>query len=552
MTVETYKGNPNLKSAQVRHEYTEDQVTEFLKCSDDPIYFIQKYVKIVSIDEGLVPFDLYPFQKDIVGTFHKNRFTICKLPRQSGKSTTILSYLIHYVIFNPTVNVAILANKASTARDLLSRLQLAYEHLPQWLQMGVMNWNKGSLELENGSKILAASTSASAVRGGSYNIIFLDEFAFVPSNIAEQFFSSVYPTISSGQTSKVMIVSTPRGMNMFYKMWVDAENKRNEFVPIEVHWSEVPGRDDAWKEQTIKNTSEQQFLQEFECSFLGSVDTLISPQKIQQIPYHDPIESSAGLDVYEKPIKGHQYCMTVDVSRGGSNDYSAFVVLDITQMPYKLVAKFRDNEIKPLIFPDIIYRTAKTYNESQILVEINDIGGQIADALHHDMAYENIIMTQMRGRLGQIVGSGFGDGQTDLGVRTTKQVKRIGCSNLKQLIEGDKLLLADFDIIAEMSTFVQKGSSFEAEEGATDDLMMCLVFFSWLTDQQYFKDLTDEDIRKRLYESQKENIEADMAPFGFIDDGVHYGDDIVPFMDDDGDYWKPVKDYPDFFDEERF
>ena len=552
MTVETYKGNPNLKSAQVRHEYTEDQVTEFLKCSDDPIYFIQKYVKIVSIDEGLVPFDLYPFQKDIVGTFHKNRFTICKLPRQSGKSTTILSYLIHYVIFNPTVNVAILANKASTARDLLSRLQLAYEHLPQWLQMGVMNWNKGSLELENGSKILAASTSASAVRGGSYNIIFLDEFAFVPSNIAEQFFSSVYPTISSGQTSKVMIVSTPRGMNMFYKMWVDAENKRNEFVPIEVHWSEVPGRDDAWKEQTIKNTSEQQFLQEFECSFLGSVDTLISPQKIQQIPYHDPIESNAGLDVYEKPIKGHQYCMTVDVSRGGSNDYSAFVVLDITQMPYKLVAKFRDNEIKPLIFPDIIYRTAKTYNESQILVEINDIGGQIADALHHDMAYENIIMTQMRGRLGQIVGSGFGDGQTDLGVRTTKQVKRIGCSNLKQLVEGDKLLLTDFDIIAEMSTFVQKGSSFEAEEGATDDLMMCLVFFSWLTDQQYFKDLTDEDIRKRLYESLKENIEADMAPFGFIDDGVHYGDDIVPFMDDDGDYWKPVKDYPDFFDEERF
>jgi len=546
MTVETYKGNPNLKSAQVRHEYTEDQVTEFLKCSDDPIYFIQKYVKIVSIDEGLVPFDLYPFQKDIVGTFHKNRFTICKLPRQSGKSTTILSYLIHYVIFNPTVNVAILANKASTARDLLSRLQLAYEHLPQWLQMGVMNWNKGSLELENGSKILAASTSASAVRGGSYNIIFLDEFAFVPSNIAEQFFSSVYPTISSGQTSKVMIVSTPRGMNMFYKMWVDAENKRNEFVPIEVHWSEVPGRDDAWKEQTIKNTSEQQFLQEFECSFLGSVDTLISPQKIQQIPYHDPIESNAGLDVYEKPIKGHQYCMTVDVSRGGSNDYSAFVVLDITQMPYKLVAKFRDNEIKPLIFPDIIYRTAKSYNESQILVEINDIGGQIADALHHDMAYENIIMTQMRGRLGQIVGSGFGDGQTDLGVRTTKQVKRIGCSNLKQLIEGDKLLLADFDIIAEMSTFVQKGSSFEAEEGATDDLMMCLVFFSWLTDQQYFKDLTDEDIRKRLYESQRENIEADMAPFGFIDDGVHYGEDIVPFLDNDGDYWRPVKNYPDW------
>ena len=417
--------------------------------------------------------------------------------------------------------------------------------------MGVMNWNKGSLELENGSKILAASTSASAVRGGSYNIIFLDEFAFIPSNIAEQFFSSVYPTISSGQSSKVMIVSTPHGMNMYYKMWTDAVNKKSGFVPIEVHWSEVPGRDDEWKEETIKNTSEQQFLQEFECSFLGSVDTLISPAKIQTIAHTDPIERSAGFDVWVRPEKDHQYCMTVDVARGGSNDYSAFVVVDITQMPYRIVAKYRNNEIKPLIFPDIIYRTAKSYNDSQILVEINDIGGQIADALHHDMAYENVIMTQMRGRLGQVVGSGFGDGQTDLGIRTTKALKRIGCSNLKQLVEGDKLIIPDFDIVVELSTFIQKGASFEAEEGSTDDLVMCLVFFSWLTDQQFFKDLTDEDIRKRLYNEQKESIEADMAPFGFIDDGVNYGEDVVPFVDADGDYWRPVEDYPDFFDGTR-
>ena len=480
MAVETYKGNPNLKTASVPHEFTPAEVKEFIKCSKDPIYFIQKYVKIVSIDEGLVPFNLYPFQKDIVGTFHKNRFTICKLPRQSGKSTTILSYLIHYIIFNETVNVAILANKASTARDLLSRLQLAYEHLPSWLQMGVMNWNKGSLELENGSKILAASTSASAVRGGSYNIIFLDEFAFVPSNIAEQFFSSVYPTITAGETSKVMIVSTPRGMNMFYKMWTDAENQRNEFVPIEVSWQEVPGRDEKWKEQTIKNTSAQQFLQEFECSFLGSVDTLISPTKISEIPYFDPIESSGGLDIYERPIKEHQYCMTVDVARGTSRDNSAFVVIDITEMPYKLVAKYRNSEIKPLIFPDVVYRAGKNYNDAYMLIEINDIGGQIADALHHDLAYENVIMTQMRGRLGQVVGGGFGDQQTDLGVRTTKSVKKIGCSNLKQLIESDKLLVNDFDIVSEMSTFIQKGSSFEGEEGAYDDLddvsgILCVV-----------------------------------------------------------------------------
>ena len=551
MAIETYKGNPNLKSAQVRQEYTQEQVTEFIKCSKNPVYFIESYVNIVSIDEGLVPFKMYPFQSQIVETFHDNRFTICKLPRQSGKSTVVLSYLIHYIIFNENVNVAVLANKASTARDLLSRLQLAYEHLPTWMQMGVMNWNKGSLELENGSKILAASTSASAVRGGSYNIIFLDEFAFIPSNIAEQFFSSVYPTISSGQSSKVMIVSTPHGMNMYYKMWTDAVNKKSGFVPIEVHWSEVPGRDDEWKEETIKNTSEQQFLQEFECSFLGSVDTLISPAKIQTIAHTDPIERSAGFDVWVRPEKDHQYCMTVDVARGGSNDYSAFVVVDITQMPYRIVAKYRNNEIKPLIFPDIIYRTAKSYNDSQILVEINDIGGQIADALHHDMAYENVIMTQMRGRLGQVVGSGFGDGQTDLGIRTTKALKRIRCSNLKQLVEGDKLIIPDFDIVVELSTFIQKGASFEAEEGSTDDLVMCLVFFSWLTDQQFFKDLTDEDIRKRLYNEQKESIEADMAPFGFIDDGVNYGEDVVPFVDADGDYWRPVEDYPDFFDGTR-
>lgn len=544
--IETYKGNPNLKSSLVRQEFTQEQVEDFIKCSEDPIYFIQNYVNIVSIDEGLVPFNMYPFQQNIVKSFHDNRFSICKLPRQSGKSTTVLSYLIHYILFNDQVNVAILANKASTARDLLSRLQLAYEHLPSWLQQGVMNWNKGSLELENGSKILAASTSASAVRGGSYNIIFLDEFAFIPNNIAEQFFSSVYPTISSGKSSKVMIVSTPHGMNMFYKMWTDAENGNNDFVPLEVHWSEVPGRDEDWKEQTIKNTSEQQFLQEFECSFLGSVDTLISPQKIQTIPHKDPIERSAGFDVWERPQKEHSYCITVDVARGAQNDYSAFVVFDITTVPYKMVAKYRSNEIKPLIFPDIIYRAAKTYNDAQVLIEINDIGGQIADALHHDMAYENIIQSQVKGRLGQIVSSGFGDGQSDLGIRTTKSLKRIGCSTLKQLIESDKILVPDFDVVVEMSTFIQRGQSFEAEDGGTDDLMMCLVFFAWLTDQQFFKDLTDDDIRKRLFDSQKETIEADMAPFGFIDDGVHYGEDLNPFVDQDGDYWRPVKNYPDW------
>jgi len=439
------------------------------------------------------------------------------------------------------VNVAILANKAQTARELLSRFQLAYEHLPEWMQQGVINWNKGSLELENGSKILASSTSASAVRGGSYNLIFLDEFAFVPSNIAEQFFSSVYPTISAGKTSKVMIVSTPHGMNMFYKLWIDAVNEKNTFIPIEVNWSEVPGRDEKWKEETIQNTSEQQFLQEFECSFLGSVDTLVSPQKLGVIPTMDPISQSGGLDVFEQPLQNNQYAITVDVARGGKNDYSAFVVIDITNVPYKVVSKYRNNEIKPLALPEVVKQVADAYNSAYIMVEINDVGGQIADALHYDLEYENLIMTQTRGRLGQIVGSGFGDKATDLGVRTTKAVKKIGCSNLKQLVETDKMILNDFDIIVELSNFVAKGSSYEGDEGATDDLVMCLVLFAWLTNQTFFKELTDDDIRRRLYQSQQKMIEEDMAPFGFMDDGVNYVDQNMPFVDEDGDYWTPTQ-----------
>ena len=344
MTEATYLGNPNLKKANVTQEWTKKELFEYKRCMDDPLYFIQTYVKIVSLDEGLIPFKMYNFQKEMVGTFHNNRFTICKLPRQSGKSTTMISYLLHYALFNPSVNIAILANKAATARDLLGRLQLAYEHLPKWLQQGVMSWNKGSLELENGSKILASSTSASAVRGGSYNIIFLDEFAYVPSNVAEQFFSSVYPTISSGKSTKVIIVSTPHGMNMFYKLWTDAEEERNGYIPIEVHWSEVPGRDEKWKKETIANTSEQQFNTEFECEFLGSIDTLISPHKLRSLTYKTPIQSNAGLDVYEKPKEKSTYVLTADVSRGTKNDYSAFIVFDVTTVPYRIVAKFRDNE----------------------------------------------------------------------------------------------------------------------------------------------------------------------------------------------------------------
>ena len=538
MSSDAYLGNPNLKKVNTPIEFTKDQIVEFQKCADDPIYFMKNYIQIVSLDEGLVPFKMYDFQEKIVNTMHNNRFTICKLPRQSGKSTTVVSYLLHYALFNPNSNIAILANKSTTARDILSRVQLAYENLPKWLQQGVINWNKGNIELENKSTIVAAATSSSAIRGGSYNIIFLDEYAFVPPNIAEMFFSSVYPTISSGSSTKMIIVSTPYGMNQFYKLWTDAENGRNDYIPIEVHWSEVPGRDEDWKERTIRNTSPEQFQQEFECEFLGSVNTLISPAKIKNIVFKTPLKSNAGLDVYEEPKKGQTYVCCVDVARGVNKDYSAFTIIDGTQMPYKVVAKYRSNDIKPILFPHTIDRVCKAYNHAHVLVETNDLGQQIAEALQFELEYDNLLMTTQRGRAGQILGAGFSGRGSGFGVRMTKQIKKIGCSNIKTLIESDKLIINDFNIIEEMSTFIKKGQSWQAEEGCTDDLMMCLVIFGWLSNQPFFKEMTDTNARQQLYEEQQNLIEQDMSPFGFVDDGIPDHEKVE--IDEYGDVWHPV------------
>ena len=538
MSSDVYLGNPLLKKANTTIEFTQEQIEEYIKCREDPVYFAQNYVKIVTLDHGLQPFKTYDFQEKLINNFHNHRFNICKMPRQTGKSTTCVSYLLHYAIFNDSVNIGILANKATTARELLARLATAYENLPKWMQQGILVWNKGNIELENGSKILAASTSASAVRGMSFNILFLDEFAFVPNHIADAFFASVYPTITSGKSTKVIIVSTPHGMNHFYRMWTDAEKKRNEYVPTDVHWSEVPGRDAVWKEQTIANTSEQQFKIEFECEFLGSVDTLIAPSKLKALVFEKAIESNASLDVYEKVRDRHDYAITVDVARGVGNDYSAFVVVDITTFPHRVVAKYRDNTIKPMLFPSIIYQVAQNYNNAFILCEVNDVGDQVAAILQYDLEYQNLLMCSMRGRAGQIVGQGFSGNKTQLGVKMSKTVKKVGSLNLKTMIEEDKLIFCDYDIISELTTFISKSNSFEAEEGCNDDLAMCLVIYAWLVAQDYFKELTDQDVRKRLYEEQKNQIEQDMAPFGFIDDGL----DSTSFVDSEGDRWSVAND----------
>ena len=531
---EVYLGNPNLKKANVTQNFTKKQVAEYLKCAEDPIYFIRTYIKIVSLDEGVIPFKMYDFQESMVDKFHKHRFNIAKLPRQSGKSTIVTAYLLWYVLFNDNVNVAILANKAPTAREMLGRLQLSYENLPRWLQQGILGWNKGSLELENGSKILASSTSASAVRGMSFNIIFLDEFAFVPNHIAEQFFASVYPTISSGKKTKVIIISTPHGMNQYYKLWHDAERGANNYVATEVHWSQVPGRDAKWKQQTIENTSEAQFRVEFDCEFLGSVDTLISPSKLGAMPYDDPIKQNRGLAIYEERIEDHNYIVTVDVSRGIGGDYSAFCVVDTTTIPYKLVARYKNNEIKPIVLPNIIVDVCKHYNNAYVLCEVNDIGGQVADIIQYDLEYENLLMAAMRGRAGQQLGQGFSGKKTQLGVKMSTAVKQVGCSNLKALIEDDKLLVTDYDTISELTTFIQKGQSFQAEDGCHDDLAMCLVIFGWMAMQEYFKEMHDNDVRARIYADQRDAIEQDMAPFGFINDGLE--DDVI--VDAQGERWE--------------
>jgi len=454
----------------------------------------------------------------MVDGFHKNRFSICKMPRQVGKTTTTVGYMLWAVLFNPDYTVGILANKGQLAREILGRLQRAYEYLPLWLQQGIITWNKGNIELENGSKIYAYATSNSGVRGGTYNLIFLDEFAFVPHNMAQEFFTATYPVISSGKTTKVIIVSTPNGLNLFYKMWIDAIEKRSSYTPIEVHWSMVPGRDEDWKKETIRNTSEEQFRQEFETEFIGSSATLISGSKLRSLAFFNPISTIDQLDMYEEPKEGHVYIATVDCSEGVGQDYSAINIIDATQTPYKQVAKYRANDLPLLFFPNIIYSIGMKYNEAYILIETNNIGQQVVDILHYDLEYENIYKIDQHHIKGQTISGGFRR-NASFGIKTTKSVKKIGCANLKTLIETDKLILVDFDTIAELNSFVRVRDSYAAEEGNYDDLAMGLVLFGWLTAQAYFKDSTNVDVRSILLKEQSLLIEESLTPVGIIDDG---------------------------------
>jgi hypothetical protein len=529
-----YLGNVKLKERGIKINFTPQQVQEYVRCSKDPVYFIKKFVKITNVDAGIINFDLYDYEQRVVETITKNRFVILKFPRQSGKSITVIAYLLWYILFNPYVSVALLNFKQKKAVELLGRLRLAYEFLPLWIQQGIIEWNKGNIELENGSKILADATSGPSVRGGSYNLVVLDEFAHVPNHIADDFFKSTFPTISSGKTTKMIIVSTPKGLNSFYKMWMDAIEKRSPFLPMDIHWSETPGRDEAWAKEQRNIFGEEGFEQEYGGEFLGSSNTLITGTKLRMLAFKNPLHAENGLKVYENPLADHRYVLCGDTAEGKQLDYSAFIVVDVTIAPYKIVAVYRSNIISPLLLPEVISNVGHRYNDAFVLIEMESVGRQVSESLHFDLEYDNILTTIMKGRNGQALSAGFAK-NAQLGVKMTPPVKKTGCANLKTLIEMDQLVFVDFDIISELSTFVRDGKAFKADDGYNDDLVMCMVILSWLVSQKYYKEMMDNDIRNKLKGEQEMMLEHDMLPFGFIVDGQEEEGERIS-----GDVWFPA------------
>ena len=532
-----YNGNVNLKRKGVSVEFSQEMVGEFIKCAQNPTYFAEKYIQIVHVDHGLIPISLYDYQKEIVDKITNNRRVTVVTSRQAGKTTTAVAVILHYVLFNEHKTCALLANKGDAAREILDRIKIAYEALPKWMQQGVMEWNKGSVEFENGCKIIAGSTSSSAIRGKSISFLYIDETAFVEN--WDEFFASVFPTISSGETTKMLYTSTPNGLNHFYKTCQGAKEDTNGFEYVEVPWQKVPGRDDAWKQETLAamDFDKQKFNQEFECGFLGSSGTLIDGSKLKTLVTQRPIAETPQMKVYEQPQKGHIYCLIADVSRGKGLDYSAFHVIDVTTMPYKQVFVYRDNTISPIDYASTIHNVLKRYNDAYTLVEINDIGGQVTDLLHHEFECESMLLTESAGRSGKRLSTGFSK-NADKGIRTTKSVKAVGCNMIKMLIEQDQIIINDFDTVNEFSTFSRRGKTYQAESGRHDDLVMGLVLFGWMSDQIFFKEITDINTVDRLKERNENAMIESLLPIGFNSyDHENENQGVSMSVSDDDDSW---------------
>lgn len=521
----TYQGNPNVKADGVEHSFTKEQLQEYMKCMHSPEYFAQRYLKVIHLDKGLVPFDLYPYQERMFQHFNKNRFSIVLACRQSGKSISSCAYLLWYALFHPEQTIAILANKGSTSKEMLARITLMLENIPFFLQPGCKALNKQNIDFSNNSRIISASTSSSSIRGFSINLLYLDEFAFVKD--ATTFYTSTYPVVSSGKTSRVIITSTANGVgNMFHKLWEGAQQGTNEYKPFRVDWFDVPGRDEEWKRQTIANTSELQFEQEYGNSFLGTGNTLFNPEVLLQLKAHDPIENRNMVNIYEHPEENHNYICLVDVAQGRNLDYSTFNIIDITKEPFKQVATYRCNTISPLLFPDVIYKYAKKYNNAYVIIESNDQGAVVCNALYYDLEYENLYVES-------------GTKADALGVRMNKKIKRMGCSNIKDLVDGGKIEIVDCDTIIEMSQFQAKGNSYQAVDDNHDDLVMNLVLFGWFASTELFKELSKTEIRTLLYEEQLARAEQDLTPVGILDESMQAPDHL--YDETFGVGWHTVK-----------
>jgi len=533
----SYHGNPNLKNIGYEHSFTKEQLQEYVKCQKDPIYFIENYVQIITLDRGLQPFKLYECQKKKVDLILNNRKVILMEGRQQGKTVTAAACILHYTIFQSDKTVAIMGNKTASAREVLARYQTMYENLPIWMQQGVKTWNKGDVELENNCRIFTAATTTSGIRGKSVNWLYIDEAAIIPNNVADEFFASVYPTISAGETTKILLTSTPLGYNHFWKFWNEAEKKANGFIHHFIPYKEIPGRDEKWAEEQLKLLGELKFNQEVLCEFLGSSNTLINARTIATLSSKEPIfYNDDGLRIYEEPKEDHYYCITVDTARGIGGDYSAFVVTDITDMPYRVVATYRNNRIAPLLYPEVIAKLGRDFNDAYILCENNDIGGQIVEILHEEIEYSNIFSTVTE-KSRQYVSPGFGR-SSRLGVNTSKQVKRQGCFSFKSLMEEKKLLVFDAEIIHEISTFIEKGQGYQADEGYHDDLVMCLVMLGWLSTMPFFKDLVDVNTREGLYKENITEIQQTLTPFI-----IHKATDEPEGEVISGDYWLTDEGY---------
>ena len=522
----TYLGNPNVKKDGVNEQWTPDLIQEYKKCMVDPVYFVEHYCKVISLDEGIVNFKLYPYQRKMFQQFQENRFNVVLACRQSGKSISACAYLLWYALFNPEKTVAILANKGQTAGEMLSRITLMLENIPFFIQPGSKAVNKRSLEFSNNSRIIASATSGNSIRGMSVNLLYLDEFAFVER--ASEFYTSTYPVVSAGKDTKVIVTSTANGIgNQFHKIWEGAVQGINEFSSFRVDWWDVPGRDDEWKKQTIANTSQLQFDQEFGNTFFGTGDTLVNADTLLGLRAKPPVRTMEGglLKIYEEPIKDHDYVMTVDVSKGRGQDYSTFTLIDISSRPFKQVAVYRNNTISPLLFPNIIYKFAKPYNEAYVVVESNDQGSVVCNGLYHDLEYENVhVESSVKANA--------------IGIEINRKTKRLGCSAIKDILEEKRLTINDEQTILEISTFEAKGQSYEASDGNHDDLMMNLVLFGYFVSTQYFSDMTDINLKQMMFQQKMQEIENDVVPFGFIDDG----EEAIVRIENEDDPWRIQED----------